>query len=820
MQSVVETIIEASNKIVADNTTIENLNTQIAEDDSNFDGIYDAIVDKGQSPTKTDRTTYAPAIEAISGANLDSLSVTPSTAAQVITPTSPYDGFDEVDVAAVDHTIDANIVAGNIKKDVEILGVVGSYEGGSTPTLQTKTVTPSSSDQVVEPDQGYDGLSEVTVYGDSDLVAGNIKKDVVIFGVTGSYEGGGAPSLQNKTVNPSTSQQTVQADSGYDGLDTVTVNAVTSSIDNNIQSGNIKKDVVILGVTGSYEGGSTPVLESKTVTPDFSSGDVVVEPDQGYDGLEDVTITKDSDLIASNIKSGVEIFGITGNYSAGGTLDDIYDEFVQLAHTYNLNYVNGLVCIDDTLYMYNSRNIYRYDATNDSWTEIVNNVGNSGVDKNAAVAIGSKIVWAWHDSWEDIYYKYYDVDTQTLSNNISISLQGQLSAIETDGTYLYVFDYKNSRIIKIDIANNTKTYFSISVSERITTLKWFHEKLYGITKTYIYEIDVDAETCTVAYTFGSTPSYDRDVFVSGAGMFISAGVDVNSADAFKIYVFDGTNVTLYKTTTDIYFRNGTYCICDRKLYQLGGNDINPDSFTNKFSEIGDNMSITLVITPSQNGILSSFTDEMANVFVKGVTAEVDSDIIAENIKNGVNILGCVGTYTGDGSTNKTYNFIGEYADRSPVEYEWTVNDIVSHVNIKNVNTGQDTGTWNQVSKSNTTIYIKRSSSGSYETLSSNDWDLVNTGTGSANYYYNIDFDLDEYISAIKIVYDGVYRVSAVTTVQARSMTYYGTSAPVSSTGYEDGDYYCVYEDYTVSNTVVRKIISQYILISGTWTQIA
>lgn len=63
-------------------------------------------------------------------ANLTTLAVTPSTEAQVITPSAPVDGYDRVEVGAVTAAIDANIETGNIKKDVQILGVTGSYEAG------------------------------------------------------------------------------------------------------------------------------------------------------------------------------------------------------------------------------------------------------------------------------------------------------------------------------------------------------------------------------------------------------------------------------------------------------------------------------------------------------------------------------------------------------------------------------------------------------------------------------------------------------------------------------------------------------------------
>lgn len=69
-----------------------------------------------------------------------------------------------------------------------------------------------------------------------------------------SISSGRTPVITSLSVTPTTSAQTITAPSGTDGYSPITVNAVTSSIDSNITANNIKKDVTILGVTGTYEG--------------------------------------------------------------------------------------------------------------------------------------------------------------------------------------------------------------------------------------------------------------------------------------------------------------------------------------------------------------------------------------------------------------------------------------------------------------------------------------------------------------------------------------------------------------------------------------
>ena len=91
------------------------------------------------------------------------------------TYTVPQGYHDGSGTVGIDSTEASKIIAENIKDGVEILGVTGTYTGEGV-TAQAKTVTPSTSQQVITPDSGYDYLSQVTVnaipYTETDNAAG------------------------------------------------------------------------------------------------------------------------------------------------------------------------------------------------------------------------------------------------------------------------------------------------------------------------------------------------------------------------------------------------------------------------------------------------------------------------------------------------------------------------------------------------------------------------------------------------------------------------------------------------------------------------
>lgn len=84
----------------------------------------------------------------------------------------------------------------------EIAAALAGKAGGEL-VLQNKTVSPSVGTTLVLPDDGYNGLYQVIIKGDGNLVANNIREGISIFGISGIFNGDKniETALIEKTLN-------------------------------------------------------------------------------------------------------------------------------------------------------------------------------------------------------------------------------------------------------------------------------------------------------------------------------------------------------------------------------------------------------------------------------------------------------------------------------------------------------------------------------------------------------------------------------------------------------------------------------------------
>lgn len=73
------------------------------------------------------------------------------------------EGYSEGGTVGIDSTEKAKIIPANIRQGVNILGVDGNMSPSEGVNAQSKNVTPTKSEQVVQPDSGYTHLAQVTV---------------------------------------------------------------------------------------------------------------------------------------------------------------------------------------------------------------------------------------------------------------------------------------------------------------------------------------------------------------------------------------------------------------------------------------------------------------------------------------------------------------------------------------------------------------------------------------------------------------------------------------------------------------------------------
>lgn len=198
-----------------------------------------------------------------------------------------------------------------------------TVSGSNSLQLTTKgatTFTPTTTNQTIASGTYLTGVQ--TIKGDSNLVAGNIKSGISIFGVTGSYSGAGV-SLTSATITPSESVQTATPGTGYDGLSSVTVNAIPNNYIGSAITTRNSSDVSISGASISVPAGYYSAAVSKSVSTGSASTpatSITANPTITVStaGLITASVTS-SKSITPTVSTGYVSAGTAGTVSVTGS---------------------------------------------------------------------------------------------------------------------------------------------------------------------------------------------------------------------------------------------------------------------------------------------------------------------------------------------------------------------------------------------------------------------------------------------------------------------------------------------------------------------
>lgn len=189
--------------------------------------------------------------------------------------------------------------------------------------------------------------------------------DQAISAIADKAAGSKSPVLQSKTASPSEAEQIITPDDGFDALSSVSIDAISST----------------------YIGSDISRLAEKVYTPGVNN--YIIPEDVYLSGAQ--IILGDQELLPENIKQGVEIFGVEGEYTvessdtidttdATATSNDIADG--ETAYINNQK-ITGSVPVVNSYLCYSTGSI---DSTGEAYVSEYQNInGRLILEDNAVI---------------------------------------------------------------------------------------------------------------------------------------------------------------------------------------------------------------------------------------------------------------------------------------------------------------------------------------------------------------------------------------------------------------------------------------------------
>lgn len=304
------------------------------------------------------------------------------------------------------------------------------YRAGGSKPKQNKTVTPKATSQTVKPDAGKE-LAQVTVNGDADLKAENIKKGINIFNVLGQY----LPSGQyvwskNEIATFYKDGKTVLGDCQYLGL-----NARMAALNDDAYLFYGGGGTTIFKLNGSAwrSVGNSPVQVNYLAVATYN-GKIHILGDNvhyTYDGSNWQQISSGINFNATyfsavEYKNKLHVIGSNAHYTYDGSN---WEKLANLPVTFS----RPSICVyDDNIYLQASSGAtgygYKYDGLNWTTTAII---GRQNVEINTfTMGVSNNTLYGLHTqdgSSNSVLYKY----------NKTTNKWSSIDATNTGGQWAY-----------------------------------------------------------------------------------------------------------------------------------------------------------------------------------------------------------------------------------------------------------------------------------------------------------------------------------------------------------------------------------------------
>ena len=523
------------------------------------------------------------------------------------------------------------------------------YINGDTINLQAKTVTPTKNVQNIGSDAGYNGLSVVTVNpipNDYIIPAGTLSittngtQDVSNYAAvnvnieTASQE----INLQEKTATPSETQQEIIADNAYDGLSKVTVQAISKTyIGSGIERISNSKGITINGHTVSVRGAAyytgnvsaTIPLQNKTATPNTTEQEIVA--DSGYSGLSKVTvspipsqyvipsgtitITENGTVNVNNIAEAV--VNITPKLQDRNVLPTGTQQII----TPTNNAYGPLLYKTDVEFVYNQEYEWGFNLEVGKYYALIT-TGQNGPDGDIDI---------------DFTFDGNSVTGVAEDGITSFTITATGLTFTSSSSMVYQDSY--SLILSTDIPNNYFYGLSSVIVEPIPSTYVGT----GITRRNSNALTVNGATVTApaGYYIGAASKSVASGSAATPATTITANPSISVNASGLITATASASKSVAPTISAGYVSAGT-------AGTITVNGSNTQQLTTKAAA---------TITPGTTN-----QEIAAGTYLTGKqTIAGDADLIAGNIKTGVNIFGVSGTFTGDATAAAADILAGETA---------------------------------------------------------------------------------------------------------------------------------------------------------------